>query len=278
MSNEYKIAILLPTRGRTAALSRSIETLVTLADDVDSIQIMLGFDNDDTVGIEHFQSELQPWLDQHQVNYTAMTFAPMGYIRLNEYVNTLAKNSSADWLVFWNDDALMETQGWDREIASHTGEFKVLAFRTHNDHPYSIFPIVPRDWLTVLGHLSPHQISDGWISQVAYCIDIMQRTSIQVKHDRADLTGNNLDQTYKNRPMLEGNPSSPHDFHHHTWAVKRTEDCDTLTAYMKSKGLDTSWWENIKANKQDPWVKLRINDPNDQMRQFNIDRNGKVKV
>jgi hypothetical protein len=172
----------------------------------------------------------------------------------------------------------METQGWDHEIASYTGQFKILAFKTHHDHPYSIFPIVPSDWLTVLGHLSPHQISDGWISQVAYCLDIMQRTSIQVKHDRADLTGNNLDQTYKNRPMLEGNPSSPTDFHHHTWAAKRSKDCDTLTAYMKSKGLDTSWWENIKANKQDPWVKLRDNDPNDQMRQFNIDRAGRIRA
>jgi hypothetical protein len=239
---------------------------------------MLGFDNDDTVGIEHFQSELQPWLDQHHVNYTAMTFEPMGYIRLNEYVNVLAENSSADWLVFWNDDALMETQGWDHEIASYTGEFKILAFRTHNDHPYSIFPIVPRDWLNVLGHLSPHQISDGWISQIAYCLDIMQRIPVQVKHDRADLTGNNLDQTYKNRPMLEGNPSSPHDFHHYTWAAKRVEDCDALTVYMESKGLDTSWWENIKKQKQDPWEKLRINDVNDQMRQFSIDRNGKLKL
>jgi hypothetical protein len=46
---------------------------------------------------------------------------------------------------------------------------------------------------------------------------------------------------------------------------------------MKTKGLDTSWWENIKQQKQDPWEKLRENDPNDQMRQFNIDRTGKVQ-
>jgi hypothetical protein len=106
----------------------------------------------------------------------------------------------------------------------------------------------------------------------------MQRIPVQVKHDRADLTGNNLDQTYKNRPMLEGNPSSPHDFHHYTWATKRAEDCDTLTVYMKSKGLETSWWENIKKQKQDPWEKLRINDVNNQMRQFQIGLDGKAKV
>jgi hypothetical protein len=80
-----------------------------------------------------------------------MTFKPMGYGRLNEYINELAKNSSADWLFFWNDDAVMETQGWDEKITEHTGEFKLLAVHTHHDHPYSIFPIVPKsmvrcDW------------------------------------------------------------------------------------------------------------------------------------
>ena len=270
MTNEYRIAVLLPTRGRTAALSRSVESLVNLAKDPDSIQIMLGFDNDDPVGIEHFSSVLQPWLDERNLHYTAMTFEPMGYIRLNEYVNTLAEKSSADWLVFWNDDAIMETQDWDHEIASYTGQFKVLAFRTHNDHPYSIFPIVPRAWMDVLGHLSPHQISDGWISQNAYCLDVMQRIPVHVKHDRADLTGNNLDQTYENRPMLEGNPSSPRDFHHPAWVVKRMDECEKLNNYLKSQGLNSKFWDNVKTSKQDPWQRLRENDVNNQMRQFNI--------
>jgi hypothetical protein len=270
MTNEYRIAVLLPTRGRTAALSRSVESLVNLAKDPDSIQIMLGFDNDDPVGIEHFSSVLQPWLDERDLHYTAMTFEPMGYIRLNEYVNTLAEKSSADWLVFWNDDAIMETQDWDHEIVSYTGQFKILAFRTHNDHPYSIFPIVPRAWLDVLGHLSPHQISDGWISQNAYCIDVMQRIPVHVKHDRADLTGNNMDQTYQNRPMLEGNPHSPRDFHHPSWSLKRMSECEKLNNYLKSQGLNPTFWDNIKANKQDPWQRLRENDVNNQMRQFQV--------
>jgi hypothetical protein len=278
MTNEYRIAVLLPTRGRTAALSRSVESLINLAKDTDSIQIMLGFDNDDPVGIEHFTSVLQPWLEERNLHYTAMMFAPMGYIRLNEYVNTLAKKSSADWLVFWNDDAVMETQDWDHEIASYTGQFKILAFRTHNDHPYSIFPIVPRAWFDLLGHLSPHQISDGWLSQNAYCIDVMQRIDVHVKHDRADLTGNNRDQTYENRPMLEGNPHSPHDFHHSTWAKRRMEECDKLNGYLKTLGLNPTFWDAVKAGTQDPWQRLRENDVNNQMRQFNIDHSGKIKV
>jgi hypothetical protein len=270
MAKEYSIAVLLPTRGRTTALSRSVKSLIELAHDVDRVQIMLGFDRDDPVGLEYFQNELQPWLDDHDVHYTAMTFEPMGYIRLNQYVNTLALNSSADWLVFWNDDAVMHTQDWDKTIADYTGQFKILAFRTHNDHPYSIFPIVPREWLDLLGHLSPHQISDAWISQQAYCVDILERIDVHVEHDRADLTGNNLDATYKNQPMLEGNPSNPGDFHHISWIKKRMRECDVISDYMKSRGIDTSFWENVKLQKQDPWQRLRANDTNNQMRQFQI--------
>ena len=268
MSNEYKIAVILPTRGRTAALTHSLVGLLEKAADLDQIQVLLGLDTDDTVGIKHFQESLQPQLDDMGVAYTAMTFEPMGYSRLNEYINTLSKESSADWIFFWNDDALMESDNWDLEIVKRTGEFKLLAVHTHNDHPYSIFPIVPREWLDVVGHLSLHSMTDAWLSQIAFMIDIWERIDVHVVHDRADLTGNNLDATYKQRELLEGNPSNPRDFHNPSMTVLRMQECEKLSIYMKSIGLDTTWWKNVKLSKQDPWEKLNLNDPNGQMRQF----------
>ena len=98
MPNDYRIAVLLPTRGRTQALDRSLLGLLSLAHDGSGIQVLLGLDTDDTVGIEHFQQQLQPKLDDLGVDYTAMSFEPMGYGRLHDYVNTLAQASSADWM------------------------------------------------------------------------------------------------------------------------------------------------------------------------------------
>jgi hypothetical protein len=121
---KYSIAILLPTRGRTTALSRSVMSLINRAIKLDKVQLLLGFDEDDSEGIEHFQLELEPWLIEKKVNYEVEVFPPMGYTRLNEYVNALALASDADWLMFWNDDAMMDTSGWDKQIADHTGEFK----------------------------------------------------------------------------------------------------------------------------------------------------------
>ena len=267
--NEYKISILLPTRGRGAALDRSLKSLFDLADSPEQIQLMLGFDKDDAEGLAAFKESTQPWLDEQSINYTAFLFNPMGYARLNEYVNTLAKKSSADWLIFWNDDAYMETQGWDTVISSHGQEFKLLAFHTHKDHPYSIFPIVPKTWLEVLGYLSLHQLSDAWLSQEAYMLDIWERIPVNVVHDRSDLTGNNNDATFKNRIIYEGNPDDPKDFHHPLNTQLRLLDCEKISVYMKSAGLDTTWWENVKLGKQDPWERLKINDVNGQMRQYN---------
>jgi len=83
---EFDIAILLPTRGRSDSLERSVKSVIELATDPAKVQIMFGFDNDDDIGTKHFEEELQPWLDQQGISYTAMSFAPLGYIRLNEYV------------------------------------------------------------------------------------------------------------------------------------------------------------------------------------------------
>ena len=269
MTPEFNIAILLPTRGRAEMLERSIQSLISMAKDPNQIQLMLAFDNDDEVGTKHFEQVVQHWLDDNMINYTAMMFEPLGYIRLNEYVNELARNSDARWLVFWNDDAVMETQDWDKEIMKWDGQFKLLAFRTHNLHPYSIFPIVPREWLDLLGYLSPHQISDAWLSQQAYMLDIMERIPVEVLHDRHDLTGNNKDETFLNRPMLEGNPMDPDDFHSIDQTGIRHADCAKIAnCLQKEYGIDMKFFTNIFSGAQDPWEKLKLNDVNKQMVQF----------
>jgi hypothetical protein len=264
-SYDYDIAVLLPTRGRTVALTRSVMSLVNRVRDVSKIQFLLGFDDDDEVGIKHWEENLQPLLDDRDVHYTILSFEPMGYIRLNEYVSELARNSNAAWFMFWNDDAVMQSQNWDEEIMKHQGQFKCLAVHTHREHPYSIFPIIPRDWLDVFGYLSPHQINDAWISQVSYMLDILERIPVWVEHDRFDLTGNNHDETFLNRPMLENQPDNPEDFHSDKWHAKRLQDTDKLAQHLKDRGVDISFWENVKLGKQDPWVKLEANDINRQM-------------
>jgi hypothetical protein len=260
--------MLLATRGRTDSLGRSVRSLIKLADHPERLQLMFAFDNDDAAGTEYFKTELQPWLDEQELSYTAMQFERQGYHRLHIYNNKLAEQTDARWLMIWNDDAVMETKSWDTEIMNHEGEFKLLAFHTHLDHPYSIFPILPRKWYELLGYISPHSVQDGWLSQQAYMLDIWERIPVWVLHDRADITGNNNDATFKERASLEGRPFDEADFHSRTQIELRHWDCAKLATHMRDNGISIEFFENIFKGTQDPWEKLAQNDINKQMVQF----------
>lgn len=267
MKNKYSIAVLLPTRSRTTALTDSVTSIVGRCADLSRIQILFGFDNDDAVGLEHFESVIQPFLDDHSVTYEAQAFDSMGYAGLNRYYNHLARSANADWFFIWNDDATMETQGWDDVIRSYNDQFCLLKVHTHNEHPYSIFPIVPRSWYDLFGHFSRHQMIDAELSQMAYCLDLIKIVDIEVIHNQVELTKDAKD-PLKPKVRFEGNPNNAWDFHNTAVTQQRYEDCNTLAEYMKSQGLDTQWWERVKAGEQDPWVKLRANDINKQMVQY----------
>jgi hypothetical protein len=269
MNKRYSIAVLLPTRGRTDALDRSVFSIIDTAADYSQIQLLFAFDNDDTVGIEHFDQNLRNQLELRKVNFTALKFNRLGYVNIHKYYNEMAKHANANWLFVWNDDAFMTTHGWDSVVQQHDGEFKILKVHTHRDHPYSIFPIVPVAWNELLGYLSGHQMIDAWISQIGYMMDLIEIVDIDVTHDRHDLTGNNKDDTFvSGRITLEGNPRNPADFHNPAVTARRIKDCEKISDYLKSNNLSTDWWERVMTGQQDPWEKLKINDINRQMVQF----------
>jgi hypothetical protein len=277
MKNEYSIAVLLPTRSRTDALTASVTSIVDLADNISRIQLIFGFDDDDRIGLDHFTKVIQPMLDKHGVSYEAQSFKSMGYAGLNRYYNHLAKSTSADWLFVWNDDAVMETQGWDSVIEQYTGKFKLLKVHTHNDHPYSIFPIMPRVWYDLMHHLSRHQMIDAELSQMAFLLDIMQVIEVDVVHNQVELTKDATD-PLKPKVRFEGDPTNPIDFHHPQTSAQRYQDCDAIADYMRSIDLDTTWWEGVKSGKSYAWEKLIALDVNKQMNQFvmQLDERGQV--
>jgi hypothetical protein len=265
--NTYSIAVLLPTRGRTIALENSVFSILTLASAPEKIQLVFGFDNDDSVGLDYFLEKIQPKLDELDANYIALSFESMGYEGLNLYYNILSTNTNADWLFVWNDDCIMNTKAWDDEVRKYDGQFKVLKVHTHNEHPYSIFPIIPSTW-TALGQVSRHQMIDAEISQIGYMLDIIQIVDIDVTHDRTDLTGNQSNEPSKPRIRFEGNPEAPLDFHNHLYVQTRMNDAERLSILLKTTNVDTTFWENVKSLKQDPWEKLKQNDINGHMYQF----------
>jgi len=265
MKNKIDISVLLPTRGRAQALMNSIQSLYTLAEDFDSIEILFGVDNDDVVGMENMLHNVCPWIEKNNIKHKIVVFEPQGYNNLHRYVNGLAEHSQGSWLFFWNDDAVMKTKAWDGRIRDRTGEFKLLSVYTHNHHPYSIFPILPREWFEILGHISQHSSNDAYVSQLAYYLDIFERIDIHCDHNRYDITGINNDATYQQRRIMEGDPSQPGDLNHPDMVKIRTNDVAKLATWMQDQGIDLTFFVNAWEGRQDPWVKMRANDTNNQV-------------
>jgi hypothetical protein len=248
----------LPTRGRREVLKSSLESLISKATDPEKVELLLGIDDDDEGAREYIEQEIAPMLREYKVECRANIFKPLGYENLHVYVNTLAGNASGDWLFFWNDDGIMVTDGWDDVIRSYTGQFKLLAPRdNHDGHPYAIFPIVPRDWFTLVDHLSQNAQNDAWLSHIAYMLDIFERIDVEFIHDRADITGNNDDPTFQNRKYMEGNPSDPKDFGHPGMQQARVATAYKIAWFLNRIGQHSDWWDGVVAGTQDPFEKMK---------------------
>ena len=228
-----KISILLPTRKRTEAVIKSIGSLLSTASDPSRIEILIAYDDDDEESREFFSTTWFPFLEQCGATTNVFETERFGYLRLYKYVNLLAEHATGDWLMFWNDDALMLTDNWDTEIAKNDGYFGLLRMPCVNmNHPFALFPIIPREWVDYFGCVSPVNHSDWWIYHVTNNVGMMKNIPVNVYHDRADVTGGNNDETFAEQSYdSDGkDPTNPEDYAHparqndlRIWVMKLAE-------------------------------------------------------
>ena len=212
-----KISILLPTRKRTQAVVKSIGSLLANAADTSRIEILVAYDNDDEESREFFAETWFPYIGQCSATSKVFETERFGYLRLYKYVNFLAEQAQGDWIMFWNDDALMLTENWDDEIVKHDGWFGLLRMPCVTmNHPFALFPIIPREWIDVFGRVSPVNHSDWWIYNVTAPAGRLLNLPVEVYHDRADVTGNNNDETFREQSYAADgrDPTNPEDYSH----------------------------------------------------------------
>lgn len=220
-----KVSLLLPTRKRVAILKKSLESLETYTKNFKAVEILIAVDKDD-FDTQLFLKELV-----FPIEIRTFIFERKGYLRLHEYMNELAPHANGDWLMLWNDDAKMLTLGWENKIIAHTGWFGLLRAQcvTFPSHPFALFPIIPKEWITFFGTFSPVTHNDWWAYNVAAPLGRMKNINVNIYHDRFDLTGANNDQTYKEQDYGHDgqNPNHPDDYSHpdrikdlHDWRQK----------------------------------------------------------
>ena len=263
------ITVMFPTRGRPASLERSLKTLLERTANISNIEVLLAIDRDDQPTIDHCLTVIRPWLESIRCSYKFLQFERQGYSHLHRYINELAQHARGDWLFFYNDDAAMETAGWDQILLENGNEFCLLRTETNHEHPYAIFPIIPREWIEITGHFSQHQLNDAWVSQIGWMLDIVKTIPVMITHERYDLTGENRDSTYTQRQIFEGNPTDPRDFNHVNLRKIRFDEAVKIADFLKETyGRDMSWFEDALSSKHDVWEKMLALDKKGLMKKY----------
>ena len=192
------ITILLPTRKRTAMVKKSITTVLELANDPTRIHIAVAYDHDDDESRNYFTSNAWKLLVENTgATQEVHSIERIGWQGLHEYYNHLARNVVSDWYFIWNDDAFMQTQGWDQEILAHKDYKGLLSMEANGKRPDStLFPCVSRAWVETFGMIGINPV-DQWIQDITYPMSAYKRLQSTIFHDHFQTTGNNNDEVYQ---------------------------------------------------------------------------------
>ena len=218
-----KLSILLPSRRRYKRCVQSIDTLIGKSSGDNKLEVLLGFDNDDLDTLEQCKSYIEKTYPNVEIKVSVTE--RYGYQHLNKYINDLCGIATGDWLVFWSDDVLMETDNWDKEIEKFKDDFLLLSPRVSNrlDYQGTMFPIVPKLWYDELGHFSLNCHNDTWVEEVARKLGIFKFIPILVNHIRRQI----MDSTAVERVEDTKNFWSSEN------GALRSADADKLRKYVK---------------------------------------------
>jgi len=201
MSSNILVTVMLPTRERVSMVEQSVKTLLENATNPSIIEIAIAYDNDDTQSKTYFTSA--QWTDlisKYGAHSQVFETPPWGYIELHNYYNLLAEKSKGQWLLLWNDDALMKSSEWDQCLLEHKNFMGMFHMATEQfSQKMTLFPLIPRKWIDLFGSLSLCNCNDSWIQDICHEANAVRELPITVVHDRFDVTGNNNDSTYQNR-------------------------------------------------------------------------------
>lgn len=236
-----RVSILMPTRSRSEAAIKSIRSLVENCEDIDNFEVLLAVDNDDFESTKRIVDSFD-----NKVNMRIYSFDRLGYKGLHKYYNALALAASGSSLLLWNDDTIMVSQNWDKEIISNHNTFCVLSPKVQNMEGYwlhqgVLFPIIPKRWIEITGEWSQIPCCDSVMDVLSKYFNIQIRIdSVVILHDRYELTGNNKDTTYvEGREELlvcpecpvNVNPDNPNPTFLDTY-------CKKIKEYLDKNGYD----------------------------------------
>ena len=240
MSYKKLISILIPTRKRTKLLEECLDSLNYKTKDESLVEILIKIDTDDQETI-NFISQYKP-TSRIEIK-ELITDRKNGYGSLDEHMNNLSLISEAEFLLGFNDDVEMLTEGWEQSYIPFRGKNFLVAINveSHKDgvkqrlwEDYNAFPTIPHDFRNYMGALQGHPMLDDWWEHVMRPIrnqglDLNRWVDVTILNKRPDggeITNSPLDQTFiESRPHINWN---------HHGSLEVAEWTNKITEYINS--------------------------------------------
>lgn len=179
------VSVLIPSRGRPHKLCTTIASLLKTASIPSDVEILVRADLDD----ELLLSYVSKFARFDNVHFLVGRRGN-GYLDANIFWNELARFATGRWLVCFNDDAIMESPGWDAELERHETDSGLCLVHPYDNYNRTSFPIVTRAVYETLGHIAVFPGVDTWMNRVAAGVIPTQRAeAIRIRHERPNLPG-----------------------------------------------------------------------------------------
>lgn len=207
----------MPSRGRFELARKSVESLGP-----GSYEVLIGVDPDDP--------ELASYKTLKSKHIKVVEFDKRyGYQQLHIYYNHLASMAKGDWIMLWNDDAVMEKPDWIEAITNYNHQKPIVL--SPYDPVDNLFPVLSRKWYQLIGHYSLSTHVDSWVQNIgSYCNNQIPILGVSIKHEGEKLN----DQTHKEVRDVVRQTS---EYHRSPEAVAlREQEAKLLANYMIEQG------------------------------------------
>lgn len=154
------LSVMIPTRGRFNHLIRVIDSYIDNADDKNSVEFIIKFDNDD---VETYQ-RIPSIRKDARIKYI-ISDRENGYLSMHIFANYMYKLCDGYWIIFGTDDGLMVTKGWDKYLKKIKGYSLINPSDDLSDRS-EIFPIVNAEVPKDLGFYCMNHAQDRWLQHV----------------------------------------------------------------------------------------------------------------
>jgi hypothetical protein len=212
LSNEMRIALICPTRGRPERFVGMVESAMSLASFPEGVYVHLAVDADDSAKSE-YERTLPPRCTLH-VNREPLSVPGL--------MDWLAKEVPADILMAASDDILIRTRGWDEKVRAAFAAVpdRILLAYTNDgrDRDKVEHFFVSREWVEATGYFMypdfEHFCGDEWNEHIGRALGrAVFLRDVVTEHMHCKYGKSVSDETYKmkRRAAADGTSMSQRD-------------------------------------------------------------------